>query len=255
MTFLEGLRDDCLACLRFFSRLPLPSTATTSSALPVVMLPLAGLLIGLGPAAILAASLILGLPPSLGGFLAIAALGAVSGAMHEDGLADCADGFGGGWERARKLEIMRDSRIGTYGVCALVLSLSIRALAVGSLATQLPVAAVAALAVVAALSRTACLMPLMLLPPARADGLGATTSRPSRKAFATATAQCAVASLILLLFGIGLLKILVMIGLGFGAAFLVCRIADRQIGGQTGDVAGAAQQAAEIAALLVLATT
>src|SRR6202030_2053805 len=75
----------------------------------------------------------IGSPPWVAAALAVAATLAVTGALHEDGLADTADGFGGGDTREQKLAIMRDSRIGTYGVCALILSLLIRADAIASL--------------------------------------------------------------------------------------------------------------------------
>src|ERR1700735_5265271 len=101
-----------------------------------------------------------------------AALVVATGALHEDGLADVADGFGGGATRARKLEIMRDSRIGAYGAIAIALALILR---VGALAAALDGGlwrACSSLLLVAALSRAAALRPLALLPPARADGAG-----------------------------------------------------------------------------------
>ncbi|MGY2934738.1 hypothetical protein ACVWZ6_004340 [Bradyrhizobium sp. GM6.1] len=80
-------------------------------------LPVAGLLVGLAGALVYKVASLLGLSPNLAALLALAATALVTGALHEDGLADTADGLGGGRTRERKLEIMRDSRIGTYGVC------------------------------------------------------------------------------------------------------------------------------------------
>ncbi len=81
------------------------------------------------------------IPPLPAAALAVAATAAVTGALHEDGLADVADGFGGGATRERKLDIMRDSRIGTYGVCALMLSFMLRVGALASLGDPASVAA------------------------------------------------------------------------------------------------------------------
>ena len=109
-----------------------------------------------------------------------------TGALHEDGLADVADGFGGGATRARKLEIMRDSRIGAYGAIAIALALILR---VGALAAALDGGfwrAALSLMLVAALSRAAALTPLALLPPARADGAGAAAGRLDSNALAAA---------------------------------------------------------------------
>ena len=75
--------------------------------------------------------------PSLAPWAALAAAIVVTGAFHEDGLADTADGLGGGRDRARRLEIMRDSRVGTYGVVALVLVLGAQVAAVGALPPSL----------------------------------------------------------------------------------------------------------------------
>ena len=128
----DALRD-LLACLRFFTRLPLPALpfdqsphAPPDMARIALMAPVAGAIIGAIAALALAIANLLGMPPLLGAALAIAALVIATGALHEDGLADVADGFGGGATRARKLEIMRDSRVGAYGAAALALALILR---------------------------------------------------------------------------------------------------------------------------------
>ena len=130
-------------------------------------------MVGLIGALVLALTALLGLPLLLRAGLSTAALVAATGALHEDGLADVADGFGGGTTRERKLEIMRDSRIGAYGAIALALALILR---VGALAAALDGGfwrGSLSLILVAALSRAAALTPLALLAPARADGAGA----------------------------------------------------------------------------------
>lgn len=187
------------------------------------------------------------LSPLASATLTVAATLAFTGGLHEDGLADVADGFGGGTTRERKLEIMRDSRIGTYGVCALVLSLLLRVAAVTSLGEP----ALAAAALVAA--HTAARSPLgafmRLLPPARADGMSADAGEPS--------AGVAVTSLLL-----GVLVLVITLGpmAGLAAAILIAAaflligwLCTNQIKGQTGDVLGALEQAGEIIVLLVAA--
>jgi adenosylcobinamide-GDP ribazoletransferase len=142
--------------------------------------PVAGVAVGLVGALVLALAALLGLPLLLRAAFATAALVAATGALHEDGLADVADGFGGGATRARKLEIMRDSSIGAYGAIAIALALILR---VGALAAALDGGfwrAAFSLTLVAALSRAAALTPLALLPPARADGAGAAAGRLDR---------------------------------------------------------------------------
>ena len=168
------LVDDLLIALRFFSRLPVPETArerevgAAGLSSVAAFVPVAGVIIGVGPALVLLAASVLGLPPVLAAPLAIAALVVVTGALHEDALADCADGFGGGATRERKLEIMRDSRIGAFGACALALSIYIRAVALAIVADRSPGDAALVLVAAAALSRAACLWPLAWLPHRRA---------------------------------------------------------------------------------------
>ncbi|MBD8904657.1 adenosylcobinamide-GDP ribazoletransferase, partial [Methylobacterium bullatum] len=164
---------DLAACLRFYSRLPVPRLPGEGDphrlpdfrTLPR-MLPLAGLILALPSALILLVAWALDLGPFLAATLALAVGTLVTGALHEDGLADVADGFGGGATRERRIEIMRDSRIGAYGGVALVLTLALR---IGALATLLDrTGSLAALALVlaASLSRSAALAPMVLLGPA-----------------------------------------------------------------------------------------
>ena len=115
------------------------------------------------------------LPPLPAAALAVAATVAVTGALHEDGLADVADGFGGGATRERKLEIMRDSRIGTYGVCALILSFILRISALTNLGDPALVTAVLVAAHAAARAPIPAFM--RLVPAARTDGLSADAGR------------------------------------------------------------------------------
>ena len=247
--------SDLRVCLAFFSRLPvgrLPGDA--SPARSVRALPLAGALIGCFPALALSLAAAAGLPPGVAATLAVATGLAVTGGLHEDGLADTADGFGGGATRERKLAIMRDSRIGSYGVLALAVVLALRG---GALAALIggrgPAAAGAATAAAAALSRALALLPMSTLPPARADGLARGFGRPSPAALWAAAVLAAVLALGLpVLAGLGAGHALLAAGVAGAAAALLTRLAAQQIGGHTGDVAGAAQQVAEAAFLVGL---
>ncbi len=252
--FLHLLVEDLLACLSFYSRLSLP---TTSSGMPAFSralraLPLAGAIIGgCGGLALLFAR-VFGVPALPAAVCAIAALVAVTGGLHEDGLADVADGFGGGATRQRKLEIMRDSRLGSYGAIALTLALMLRVSALATLTERGLGIALAALVCSAAASRTAGLAPLLLSTPARVEGAGAAMERPSSSTLMVASLFVVAASIPFILAG-GRLSQVVVADIGaLLAAGLVARLADRQIGGFTGDVLGAAQQVAEIVILLAL---
>jgi adenosylcobinamide-GDP ribazoletransferase len=250
----NGARD-LAACLRFFSRLPLPalpfdddSHAALDLARLAPMVPIAGALLAAIGALALGLAHRLGLPPLVCATIAVSALVLVTGALHEDGLADVADGFGGGATRERKLAIMRDSRIGTFGAAALALSLMLRVCLLAALLGHGAGAAAAGLIVAGAASRGAALLPLTLLPAARADGLGAANALETGGAFAA----CLVAFIVAAALGVGFLGFgRAMLGfiLALAAALAMTWIARRQIGGQTGDVAGATQQMAEIACL------
>jgi adenosylcobinamide-GDP ribazoletransferase len=255
----RGALYDLALCLRFYSRLPVPQLpgepdphrSPDFTRLPR-MLPLAGLILALPAALVLAAAWRIGLGPFLAATLAIAALVVATGALHEDGLADVADGFGGGTTRERRLEIMRDSRIGAYGGAALVLALALR---IGSLATLLDrtgAAAATALVLAAALSRVAALAPMVLLAPARPGGLSATVGRPDRASLATAVGTGVALALAAVPLGLPLSGVALAILCAGLAALGVTLLARAKIGGQTGDVIGACQQVSEIAALLAL---
>ncbi len=255
MESLPALANEWRLCLRFYTRLDwggAPQVGMAGFAEALRALPLAGATIGGIGALALAICRASGLSPLVGATLALAALVLVTGALHEDGLADAVDGFGGGATRARKLEIMQDSRLGAYGALALGLSLLLRVFALAALAERSTLLAAAAMVATGALSRTAGLAPLLSLSPARVGGIGAAMPRPSSRAFGQAAALAALLSLAPALGGAPLGQVLTADLAACIAAILVTRLAERQIGGYTGDVLGAAQQSAEIAALLAL---
>lgn len=254
-----GVLYDIAACLRFFSRLnvpplpdePSPYAAPDFTTVPRV-LPLAGLLLALPAALVLVAGWELRLGPFVASALALSLLALITGAMHEDGLADVADGFGGGSTWMRRLEIMRDSRIGAYGGTALVLAYSLRLGALATLLDRSGAHAALALLLAAAVSRTAALVPLVLLEPARPGGAGASVGRPTATTLAIAAGLCLALGLIAWGLGLPLLGVALVLVLAPAAAYCLTTLAKRQIGGQTGDVVGACQQVAEIAALIGL---
>ena len=247
---LRAALSDFAEALRFFTRLPLPAAKPAPPDFDRIAwaAPVAGAVAGAVGAAVLALAGRLGLPGLMSAGLATAALVVTTGALHEDGLADVADGFGGGRTRERKLELMRDSRIGAYGATALILALLLRTAALGATLSHGLPAAAGALTIAAAVSRAGALMPLALLRPARADGAGASAGRlePASFAAACATALALAVGLGLLTIGVGR-ALGAAVAAGLGAAAMTTTAA-RLIGGQTGDVAGAAQQCAEIAA-------
>ncbi len=249
--------DAVAAALLFLTRIPLPRGLVPAAPPPLARVawafPLAGLAVGALGALGYALATALGLPPTMAAVAAVAAQLVATGALHEDGLADIADGFGGGAGRAHKLAIMRDSRIGTYGAAALALALFMRVAAFAALAE--PGAVFAAAVAAGALSRAAMAVVMGRLAPARDDGLGAAAGRPDERALATGLAVAAGLAFLFLLpaGGFGAFAA-ALLGAGAGAAGIAW-LAQRQIGGQTGDVLGAAQQISEIAALSLIVAT
>ena len=211
----------------------------------MAMFPLVGAGVGVVAGAVLILAHGLGLPPLVAAFIALAVLVVVTGALHEDGLGDVADGFGGGRTRDDKLRIMRDSRVGTYGVVAVVFSLGLRAAALAALPAVFGAAAVIA---AAALSRAMLPGILRWLPPARPAGMGVEAGRPQMQ---TVVVAATIGGLIALI-ALGLVAALLAAALAVLGAAAVALLARRQIGGHTGDVCGAAQQTAEVAALLAV---
>jgi adenosylcobinamide-GDP ribazoletransferase len=247
-------------CIRFYSRLPVPVFAFEKDphGLPdfpriVKMLPLASLIITL-PAACVLVLANLFWPPIITATLTVTMMVLATGAFHEDGLADVADGLGGGQTVERRLEIMTDSRIGTYGGAALVLSLLLRASVLADLTDGLDAPATALIVLaVAPLSRMAGLLPLMLLANAKPDGKAAAVGRPGATTYlATLAFALLVSGTLLWWSGCDEITLLLVMPVGFCAVVPLLLMARRLIGGQTGDVAGAAQQIAEIASLLTL---
>jgi adenosylcobinamide-GDP ribazoletransferase len=243
---LADLSHDCKVALAFLTRLPVGERHAwhdVDLAASVPLFPVIGALIGLAGGVGYALAAWLGVPPWPAAAIALATTIWLTGALHEDGLADVSDGFGGGRTREDKLRIMRDPRIGSYGALALVLALLARAGALAALAA--PCAVGAALVAAGAASRAALPAVMAILPGARIDGLAAAAGRPH-------PLRAAAAVLVGTLIAVALLGEAAPAALlaGAGATLVAARLAWRQIGGYTGDVLGAIQQLAEIAVLL-----
>ena len=243
----RGFATDLKISILFCTRLPLAHGGPIESgdvARASWAFPLVGALIGGISAVAYSIAWQVGLPPMLAAALALAATLAATGCLHEDGLADTVDGFGGGRYRDRKLDIMRDSRLGTFGACALVMSLLLRAAAVTAIATPLPVA----LALIAAHASARATLPAFMrfVPRARPDGLSAQAGQPSARCVTVAV----VLGVALLGIALGLAAALIGILLAASAWFFMAWLSVRQIGGQTGDVLGALEQICEILILL-----
>ncbi|MGI9436981.1 MAG: adenosylcobinamide-GDP ribazoletransferase [Geminicoccaceae bacterium] len=243
------LGRDLMVALMFLTRLPVGSATPWKDedlASSVLMFPIIGALIGLIGGLFFTVASSLGLPSYLAATLGLTIIILVTGALHEDGLADVADGFGGGKTRADKLRIMRDSRLGSYGTLALALALLAR---VGALsALEDPKIVVPALIIVGSLSRAVLPVPMILMRPARDDGLAAQTGRPHPGRAILA----ALVSLLLMWLFASWLQIIIISAIAAMTATAFLLIVKWQIDGITGDAIGALQQLVEIAALLAL---
>jgi adenosylcobinamide-GDP ribazoletransferase len=242
--------NDLRTAVAFLTRLPMPHPDGAKPANFVRahrMFPVVGAAIGGAVGLLYLAMRAMGLPDLGASALALGASAILTGALHEDGLADVADGFGGGRDPAAKLEIMLDSRLGTYGALILMVSFVTKLSALTTLADALVVQSLIA---AHALARGVLPVMAMSLGYARKDGLAVNAGRPD-----VATAAIAAG----LALAIALLALPLIEGLYAAVVATVCAIgmawlAQRQIGGQTGDVLGSAEQLAETAILVLLAT-
>lgn len=242
----RGLFADIIFCLTFYTRLPLGGLAGDERSFADAQwaAPLAGVMIAVGGWIVFWLGFTVGAPALVTAALTLAAILCITGCLHEDGAADVADGFGGGATRERKLEIMRDSRLGTFGVATIVITFLMRWSAIAALAT--PGAALAGLIAAHAASRALIPAFMALVPPARLTGLSA---RAGNVNWPVAIGALAIGAVCLVgAFGLApALVAVIAIALWF---FFLKRLCERQIGGQTGDVLGALQQGGEIITLV-----
>ena len=234
-----------LAALQFLTRVPIRLRREPSLSRTVAWFPLAGALIGAAIGGV-AAGLWELTPPLVAAAVAVAVGLLITGAFHEDGLGDIADAFGGGWTVERRLEILKDSRHGTYGVAAMCASIVVRIVALGSL----PGPAVMFAAAVAAhtMGRVAAVGLAGSMRLATHTGLGADYGRSTTPLRATIGVVSGLAVTALATgWWVGPLA-----GAALAAAAATGLLARRKIGGISGDVLGAAEQVAECLTLVVI---
>ncbi len=236
--------------LAFFSRIPLPKTLgsrishNAKLGEAAYLFPITGLIIAL-PIAFVWYFSSLYLPSTLAAGLAIGTSLLITGGLHEDGFADCADGLGATPDKTKAMEIMRDSRIGTYGTLALILSVGLRWAA---LATLSPLIGIFAILISHSSARSIMTIAMRFSNYAREDGLGRQASKISSSNFIL---SMVIAFIIAIIFGsfAGIMAIT----LATLTAWLFLKRLEQRIGGYTGDGLGAMQQIAEITILIFLA--
>ncbi|MEX3009527.1 adenosylcobinamide-GDP ribazoletransferase [Hoeflea sp. TYP-13] len=255
---MNEIIGDTARAVAFLSRLPVPDRYFSDETAPAAQssraYALAGIVVALPAAIAFFVLLALGLAPLFAAALAVLCQMLTTGALHEDGLADCADGFWGGRDRDSVLSIMKDSTIGAYGGLALIMSALLRVAGLAAIASGTDAASSAlALIAVAATSRAAMVWHWHILPAAKPDGVAASAGRPDGDAMVFAALTGAAIAFVLGLPASGIAGAISMLVL----AAIVCsgfsRIAGSKIGGHTGDTIGATQQICEIASLLGLA--
>jgi adenosylcobinamide-GDP ribazoletransferase len=244
---MKRLRADLATGFALLSRLPvgrwLAAGAEMDFARAVWAYPVVGAVLGALGGAVYWLTVLIGMPAGLAACWTLGAMLLLGGALHEDGLADTADGFGGGRDAGRKLEIMRDSRIGSYGALALMVSLGLRGTALAMLGN--PTSVAVGLIVAGGLSRAAIIVVLLAARPARRDGLAAGLAAIPTGVAAIGIAGAVLLAVLLLPFGSVLVIALAAAMVGLGFAWL----STRQIGGHTGDVLGATSVVAECVVL------
>ncbi len=240
---------DLATATAFLTRIPIvleepPHLMRTAWCFPVV-----GAGIGLFAGLVLVLAAWLGLPPLACSLCALAAAAAATGALHEDGLADLADGLGCP-DPERRLAAMRDSRIGTWGVLTLVLMIALKSAAIAAILEGAGVlAALLAFASALAAGRAAMVAAASVMEPASDDGLAHAAGHPERGTAAFGLA-CAGGLLVVMLPAAAAAVVLVA---ALAGAAVAAGVASRTLGGYTGDVLGGMEQAAETLALLALA--
>lgn len=235
-----------LIAIQFLTRLPVPSMAGFEPGMitrSARWFSLVGQIVGLVSALVL-----IGASYVWNGWIAaILAIGAgilVTGAFHEDGLADTVDGIGGGAEPARRLEIMRDSRIGTYGAAALLLALLLKA---GALASLTPITGALALIAGHGMARAAAVVTMTVT--SYAPGADGGKWKPVPEGVQVWEMGMAI---LIALWPLALLGGSGVAGLVLGAVFagIMTLAAVRKLGGYTGDALGAVEQMFEVGFLL-----
>jgi adenosylcobinamide-GDP ribazoletransferase len=248
---------ELIGALTFLTRLPIPFARTVNHApmhAAMRMYAPAGAIIGGVTGVVLYGLAWLGVPALLAASLAFAVSLIITGALHEDGLADCADGFGGGKHREHRLEIMRDSRIGTYGTLALFTAGAAKLACFVEFHSMPFWTCIALTAAAGSFSRALMVDLLWATKPARGDGLSHMVGRPSRST-ALISVTLGAAAVLAAGFTFDAVSGVYALPVALLATGAIRNLAMRLIGGQTGDVCGAVQVISEIAVLGVFAST
>ena len=248
------LADDLIMGLRFFSRLPTGDSPFEQPNLNriTVGLSFTSVAIGFLPALLMMIVAWLGVPSYFAATLGVAAMLAATGAMADDALADSADGLIGGATIERRLEIMKDSRHGTYGVAAIGLYLLLRVTAIGAVAAYNPLAAGAIWLASTVIGRSASLWVSVALPNAREGGASASVGRVSRRAFFAGIGFAVLLTFVLAAPFTSVVAVILSLAAAASVAAAWVWTCRKLIGGQTGDLIGALQALIEVVVLTVL---
>lgn len=246
--------DEMRTAATFLTRLPASIIGFDTARTPdfrqgARVFPAVGALIGVAGGVVLFVAMRIGVPALVASALAIATTVLITGGLHEDGLADMADSFGG-TTTERKLEIMDDSRVGTYGAVALVFSILLRVSALGAIAATGGFRAALALIAAEAVSRAALVRLWHDLPAARMSGLASDTGPPDQNAMLVSLAIAAVIVVVVGVPSVGLWATILAALFAALATYAMIRLTARTLGGRTGDSLGACQQAALVAFLI-----
>jgi adenosylcobinamide-GDP ribazoletransferase len=233
-----------LGALQFLTRVPLRLAAPVDHARVVPWFGVVGVLIGAAVGGI-AAGLTELVPVAVAAACAVVVGLLITGAFHEDGLADIADAFGGGWTIERRLEILKDSRHGTYGVAALSSSILVRVVCAASIAA--PSALFVAFVAAHGLGRVSAVAAMKAAPPATESGLGV-SSAASLRPVPTLVGLAGAVGVVAALCGWWVLPFL---GAAVAGTAAVVVLAVRKIGGLAGDVLGAVEQVVECLVMVV----
>ena len=251
----SSLTADVARALGFLTRMPVPARyfdggsgdlSRESRAFPI-----AGLIAALPAALFLAVAPWLNIPALLAASIAVAIMIGTTGALHEDGLADMCDGFFGGKDPEERLDIMKDSRNGTYGTLALIMAILLKVCALSSLSGGTAALALAAASVA---GRAAMVWHWVELDSARPGGVADRAGKPDEESLSFALASGTPIAVLCALYVAGVSGAVLMLALTAIASFALVRLCRDKIGGHTGDTLGAAAQIAEIAALIALAS-
>jgi adenosylcobinamide-GDP ribazoletransferase len=247
----QGCYADLKICIQLLTRLPVYISDTQegfSISGASRLFPIVGAIVGIIAAAVLWVGSWFTFPSAILALLALLTMTLVTGALHEDGLADTFDGLGGGLTREQKLSIMRDSQIGSYGVMALLFSFGLRWAALTEITEQGFDVVLMSLIATAAASRAALPAVMHFIPVAREDGLSVGAGKPSFDRAITAL----LIGVGFLLFLLGFRTCIVAIGLSALVAGMFVYFVAMRLGGQTGDVLGATQQITETTIFLAI---